>query len=267
MTGAAEGLSFYFFDFDHNIMFLATPILIRNTVTREVMEISTGEFANVQPRLGQPGKWGEYAVFDGSFSHFRDVPASQLQPGQKQRFVEDVDRATKSDDGKWKGPSWNLFAYACEKQRSVSIVTARGHDPETMKAGIRVLAEKDLIVREPNYHTVFPVGNDEVRRAQLGDCDLIMTTPALKKAAIIKSVEKALVKYGSEPKHRFGMSDDDPNNVRLIISAIRDCKKQNPGKRFFVIDTNYDENVKLEVFPVDMPVTSNPNLAADGPLK
>jgi hypothetical protein len=230
------------------------------------MEISTGEFANIQSRLGQPGKWGEYAVFDGSFSHFRDVPAGQLQFGQEQRFVQDVGRAIESGDGKWKGPSWKLFAYACEKQRPVSIVTARGHDPETVKAGIRVLADKSLIVKEPNYLTVLPVGNDEVRRAELGDGDLIMTTPALKKAAIIKSVEKALVKYGSEAEHRFGMSDDDPNNVRLIISAMRDCKKQNPGKRFFVIDTNYDENVKLEVFPVDMPVTGPASLAADEPL-
>jgi hypothetical protein len=267
MTGTAGGVSFYFFDFDDNIMFLATPILIRNTVTREVMEISTGEFANIQSRLGQPGKWGEYALFDGSFSHFRDVPAAQLQPGQEQRFVEDIERAIKSDGGKWKGPSWKLFAYACEKQRPVSIITARGHTPETVKAGIRVLFDNGLIAKEPNYFAVFPVGNDEVRRAQLGDCDLIMTTPALKKVAIVKSVEMALAKYGLEPEHRFGMSDDDPNNVRLIISAMRDCKKQNLDKRFFVIDTNYDENVKLEVFPVDMPVTGHPNLAAEEPLK
>lgn len=267
MAGVTHGISFYFFDFDDNIMFLGTPILIRNTVTREVVEISTGEFADIQSRLGQPGKWGDYAIFDASFSHFRDVPAGQLQPGRRQFFVEDVVRAIESDGAKWKAPSWNLFSYACEKQRPISIVTARGHHPETLKAGIRVLVEKGHITREPNYHTVFPVGNDEVRRQQLGDCDLIMTTPALKKAAIIKSVEQALVTYGPEPEHRFGMSDDDPNNVHLIIAAMRDCKQKYPGKRFFVIDTNYEEKVKLEVFPVDMPVTGQPEVDSDEPLK
>lgn len=266
MAEIAHGISFYFFDFDDNIMFLGTPILIRNTVTGEVVEISTGEFANIQSRLSQPGEWGDYAIFEGTFSHFRDVPAEQLQPGRRQFFVEDVARALESDGAKWKAPSWSLFSHACETQRPISIVTARGHHPETLKAGIHLLVEKGYITKEPNYHTVFPVGNDEVRRQQLGDCELIMTTPALKKAAIIESVKQALATYGPEPKHRFGMSDDDPNNVRLIISAMRDCKIQHPDNRFFVIDTNYEEKVKLEVFPFDMPVTGQPEVDSDEPL-
>jgi catechol 2,3-dioxygenase-like lactoylglutathione lyase family enzyme len=52
------------------------------------------------------------------------------------------------------------------------------------------------------------------------------------------------------------MSDDDPNNVVLAISAMRDCKLQFPNKRFFVINTNHDEFVKLEIFPMAHPVTA-----------
>jgi len=51
------------------------------------------------------------------------------------------------------------------------------------------------------------------------------------------------------------MSDDDPKNVDLIIKAMCDCKKKYLDKRFFVIDTHEGEKVKLEVFPVDYPVT------------
>ena len=80
-------------------------------------------------------------------------------------------------------------------------------------------------------------------------------TSALKRIAIRRSVDRALELYGAEPEHRFGMSDDDPKNVNLIIKAMCDCKKKYLDKRFFVIDTHEGEKVKLEVFPVDYPVT------------
>jgi hypothetical protein len=50
---------------------------------------------------------------------------------------------------------------------------------------------RGLLPREPNYHTVFPVGNDAVR-GQLGDERLDLTTPALKRLAIIRSAQQAL---------------------------------------------------------------------------
>jgi hypothetical protein len=80
-------------------------------------------------------------------------------------------------------------------------------------------------------------------------------TSVLKRIAIRKTVDEALSRYGFEPEHRFGMSDDDPKNVDLIIKAMCDCKKKYMGKRFFVIDIHENEKVKLEVFPLDFPVT------------
>ncbi len=252
---SSDGISFYFFDFDDNIMFLSTSIVVRNPVTRETRELSTGEFANVHSLLGQPGDWQDWAMFDGSFKNFRDIPEDQLEPGQKQHFVNDVEAAVSGPDDSWQAPAWPLFVHACAAQRPVSIVTARGHSPATLQAGVRVLVDKGLIPKEPNYHTVFPVGNDDVRRDQLDDPDLEITTPALKKRAIMQTVDKALERYGAEPQHRFGMSDDDPKNVHLIISAMAECKKKYLDKRFFVINTHMGEKVKLEVFPVDFPVT------------
>lgn len=253
-----EPVSFYFFDFDDNIMFLGTRILVRNTETREVRELSTGDFANVHPLLGKAGKWEDWAMFDGSYGYFRDIPPDQLEPGEEQYFARDVREAIAAEGDTWQAPAWKLFAYACEEQRPVSIVTARGHSPETLKAGVRVLVEQGLIAREPHYHTIFPVGNDDIRREQLDDPDLEATTPRLKKRAIIQSVEKALEIYGQEPEHRFGMSDDDPENVSLIIRAMCECKKKHLDKRFFAINTHLNEHVKLEVFPIDYSVTERP---------
>jgi predicted enzyme related to lactoylglutathione lyase len=61
------------------------------------------------------------------------------------------------------------------------------------------------------------------------------------------------------------MSDDDPANVVLAISAMRDCKLKYPDKRFFVINTNGKEFVKLEIFPMSDPVTARNHLLGGVP--
>lgn len=249
----SKAQSFYLFDFDDNIMFLDTPILIKNTVTKEIVSVSTGDFANIHPLLGISGNWINFSMFNGSYLHFSDITKEEIEQGKEQYFVEDIKKAIRQDIEKWQAPSWELFKYACEKKRPVSIVTARGHSAETIKAGIDVLVENGLISQTPNYHTIYPVGNDQVR-LDLGDTDLELSTPALKKCAIISTVKKALEKYGSEPDHFFGMSDDDPSNVSLIITAMCECKKMYQNMRFFVINTHLGEKVKLEVYPDNMPV-------------
>lgn len=258
MSDPHEHISLYFFDVDDNILFLGTKIFIRNTVTGEEVPLSTEEYAATHPHLGRPGRWEDFREFDGSFRQFRDISADQLRPGQRQYFVEDVEKAVGSGGTAWQGPSWPMFVHACQTQRPVSIVTARGHSPDTLRAGIRLLADRGLIAREPNYLAIFPVTNGEVRKTQLDDPNIDMTTPALKKRAILKTVEQAIHKWGGTSDLRFGMSDDDPKNVELIIRAMIECKKKYPGKRFYVINTHRGEEVKLEVFPYDSAANTDP---------
>lgn len=267
MTTEPGGTSFYLFDFDDNIMFLPTPIFVRDTETKEEKALSTGEFATVHPQLGKPGRWESFAVFDGSFRNFRDLSADEVGAGRKQHFVADIERALDSDPEAWQGPAWQVFVYACEKQRPLSIVTARGHSVETLRAGVEVLVDRRLISREPNYQTVYPVSNADVRRDHLDDPDLELTTPVLKKRAILRIVEQAMEDFGTDAELRFGMSDDDPSNVSLIIRAMAEAKNKYTDKRFFVINTHAGQKVKLEVFPVDFSVTGSTLLAdpsADG---
>jgi hypothetical protein len=283
MAASFDRTSFYFFDFDDNIMFLSTLIFIINKKTKEIKRLTTGDFANIQPQLGKRGKYQYYDIFDetvdsakygrlhGSFNNFLDIPIDELKSGQKQHFVLDVEKAIQNADKKsWQAPSWDLFTYACKQQRPISIITARGHSPETLKAGVRVLVEKGLIPQEPNYLTVFPIANDDVCRElcreQPNVFELKRNTPALKRIAIRKSVDKAIERYGSKPEHRFGMSDDDPQNVDLIIKAMCDCKIKYPDKRFFVINTHAGEMVKLEVFPFNYSMTSQLEIVSDNLL-
>jgi len=128
------------------------------------------------------------------------------------------------------------------------VITARGHHPKTIRQGIRLFVEGSFLPREPNYLSIFPVSNPDVR-TRLGDGEAKLTIAALKKAAIRASVERAIEVYGANPHHRFGMSDDDPHNIELIVEEMRSLKQMHPGMSFFVIETQEGRFVKWEIYP------------------
>lgn len=243
--------SFYLFDIDDNLLFLTTELYLWNAETGEELAVSSGKFAEVQPRLGQTGEWHAWSAGERTFRDFRDQPG--VAP-RDQQFVKDLIKAI-DGGGKWQGPSWPLLVHAATNQRAIAVVTARGHHPATIKAGLEVLAERGLIEAVPPILNLYTVTNEEVR-AQVGAADPALTVPSVKKLAIKHAVKTALDTYGHDAPHRFGMSDDDLGNVALAISAMRDCKLDHPDKRFFVINTNHIEFVKLEVFKMEHPATA-----------
>lgn len=250
------GRSFYFFDFDDNVAYLSTPIILFHKKTGEEISLSSGEFAENHRDIGKSGKYENYFMEfndeSGSFRHFRDkkFTATQVRSGIKQTFIQDIEKALENADHVWKAPSWNSFYHATYNQRPVSLITARGHHPETIKAGIDLMVKDGHLPISPNYHSIFPVSNVDIRK-ELGDLNLTKTVPELKKDAIRFSVEKALEDYGNSPFHRFGMSDDDPKNIELITEEMRELKFKYPDMSFFVIQTFKDSYTKFEVLPYE----------------
>ncbi len=246
------GRSFYFFDFDDNIAMLATPIVLFEKGTGHALKISSGSFAQEQARIGKSGLYENYEIdWDhqtGSFKYFRDHHEDELHRlGMKQQvFIEDVAHALGLDDFQWKGPSWTCFSHATFNQRPISIITARGHSPSTIQQGINVFVQQGLLPLYPNYLGIYPVNHPETRQ-KLGDAALVMSVAELKKKAIRASVERAIDVYGYSDHHRFGMSDDDPKNLQLILDEMRDLKKDYPRMSFHVIDTAHGRFVKHEV--------------------
>jgi predicted enzyme related to lactoylglutathione lyase len=248
----ADGsISFYFFDIDDNLLFLPTELYLWNAERQIEQAVSSGEFAQIQNELGRAGKWQAWAIREDTFRRFRDQPGIAAA---EQSFVVDLLK-TASTATPWQGPSWPLLVHAATKQRPIAMVTARGHEPATIEYALGVLVERGFLPAVPPILGIYTVSNPGVR-AKLGAADPAMTIPSVKKLAIKDAVKNALERYGANPPHRFGMSDDDPNNVVLAISAMRDCKLIYPDKRFFVINTNHDEFVKLEIFPMNHPVTA-----------
>lgn len=251
MGSSDQSMSFYLFDIDDNLCFLPTRLYLWNAESQMEQAVDSGEFARVQNYLGRSGEWQAWAIREETFRDFRDRPDV---PPEEQTFVKDLLGAVETSS-RWRGPSWPLLVHAAEKQRPIAMVTARGHEPTTIEAGLRALVARGLLPSLPPILGIYTVTNSGVR-ARLNAADPAMTVPSIKKLAIKDIVEKALALHGPELPHRFGMSDDDPNNVVLAISAMRDCKQKYPDKRFFVINTNHDEFVKLEIFAMTHPVTA-----------
>jgi len=246
------GRSFYFFDFDDNVAYLSTPIIIFHKVTGAEIALSSGEFAAEHKNIGKSGAYADYFMdfndAHGSFRHFRDKELNpiEVKAGKKQGFVQDILKALEEVDTHWKAPSWEYFYHATYNQRPVSLITARGHHPTTIIEGVSHMVEAGHLPLNPNYHSIYPVSNVQIRK-ELGDHDLKQSVAELKRHAIRASVEKAIDKYGYSPFHRFGMSDDDSKNVELITEEMRDLKRKYPEMSFFVIETFKDSFSKREV--------------------
>lgn len=247
------GRSFYFFDFDDNVAFLSTPIFIFHKRTGQELALSSGEFAEQSAAIGRSGPYEEFEVrFDddsvGSFRCFRDVDLNLVDRlvGRKQAFVRDLATALGYPEFQWKGPSWSCFYHAVFNRRPVSVITARGHHPDTIREGMKLLEEQGHLPHEPNFLSLYPVSHRETQLA-LGFAERA-SVAEMKKAAIRASVLKAFEVYGYSPHHRFGMSDDDPKNIELITEEMTELKKEFSEISFFVIKTCKGEFVKREVF-------------------
>ncbi|MGE5085109.1 MAG: hypothetical protein ACM3MG_02340 [Bacillota bacterium] len=246
------GRSFYFFDFDDNIAFLTTPLILFHKETESELLISSGDFAHHGNAIGKSGPFAEYRINEcdltGTFRNFRDRDISETEKllGKSQIFVQDVAAALGFPDFQWKGPSWECFYHATFNQRPLSVITARGHHPDTLKDGIRVFVKNKVLPLEPNYLSVYPVSHKPTRTV-LGDADFTQGTAELKQRAIRASVEKAIELYGFNAHHRFGMSDDDPKNIELIVEEMTRLKARFPEMSFFMIETQHGDFIKHEV--------------------
>jgi hypothetical protein len=246
------GRSFYFFDFDDNIAFLSTSLVLFHKETNEELFLSSSEWALHHATIGKAGPYEDYKInyddLTGSFRNFRDIEISEVEKlsGKPQLFVEDVQQALKLPDLQWKGPSWHCFYHATFNQRPISIITARGHTAPTIQEGVREFIRAGYLPTEPHYLSVYAVSNKQVRE-HLGDSKYTASIAELKQRAIRASVEKAIEVYGYSPHHRFGMSDDDPKNIQLVVEEMTRLKSQYPEMSFFMIETHGGDFIKHEI--------------------
>ena len=133
-------LHYWAFDWDDNILHMPTKILMDQKVGDNWLpvEVSTAEYANVRNdkqnyrlRNDNPSE---------AFSQFRDGG-----PRGKSAFLEDVKKALSTNQT---GPVWNNFKMCLSDGAIFAIVTARGHEPETIKQAVEYVIDNNLSEEE-----------------------------------------------------------------------------------------------------------------------
>ncbi|MBI4347593.1 MAG: hypothetical protein HY553_12110 [Elusimicrobia bacterium] len=233
------------FDWDDNIFYMPTKIVLFNTKTGEEKLVTTEEYAHIRQKVEKgEGEWAGYKTDDdpktGSFRYFLDA-------GGKNYFLEDIKAALEGKKAAWQGPSWDAFVFALSRPETAArttIITARGHSAENMLEGLRYLQSRGHIKHLPQVVNLHGVGHAKYK-----------ATAASPSAAKVKVMRDVLDEISAQPLeddappvlsqngkskkplHLWGFSDDDWGNFDAAVKALSEDVKA--GKY---------ANVKITVF-------------------
>lgn len=248
----------YSFDWDDNIINMPTTIkVVKNG---EKIEVSTDEYANIR---NNP----EYSLGDDAFDNFIS----------DEKFLSDLEEAIKT---KSFAPSFNKFKEALIFANPISIITARGHDPKTLRSGMDIVIsntfdEGELSDMLENIQERFSetegLDAQETLKIYLDSHDYHPVTSEIfaekfglsagsasnpehnKKIAFRDYVEKIIAKTKEMVNTKYnklsiGFSDDDLGNIRTIQDFIEtELKYEFPDVKFTIYDTSDGGNKKIVV--------------------
>jgi hypothetical protein len=248
----------YSFDWDDNIV--SMPTTIKVVKNGEKIEVPTDEYANIR---NNP----EYSLGDDAFDNFIS----------DDKFLSDLEEAIKT---KSFAPSFNKFKEALIFANPISIITARGHKPETIRRGMDIVisgtfSEDELSDMLENIQERLPETKDmdaqETLKKYLDSHEYHPVTSEIfaekfglkvgsasnpehnKKIAFRDYVEKIINKtkemVGTKyNKLSIGFSDDDLGNIKAIEGFIEtELKYEFPDVKFTIYDTSDGGNKKIVI--------------------
>ena len=238
-------LKYYAFDWDDNIVHMPTKIVVKDDNGEEV-GMSTEDFAEHRHHIGKEDfEYKGHTIVGYAENPFRNFRTE----GDKEFLIDAMKAKT--------GPAFNDFREAINNGSIFSIITARGHNPNTLKEAVYNYIvsgfngiDKDQLVKNLKKYRSF-VGEEE-----MSDDELIKTYLALNKyhpvsfgdeggatnpeeakvramkdfVDYIKGMAAVLNKrawlkndVGNKfvpAKPQIGFSDDDPKNVEVMKKAF-----------------------------------------------
>lgn len=223
VTNCNEQVAGWAFDWDDNVMFMPTQVILYSKTSNETINISTHEFAIFGPSIGKEGKYKDYEVrstaYENSFKYF-----SEDNTNKENYFLNDIIASINDTNEDWKGPVWDEFIYALNNEKSANwtvILTARGHSAESIYAGLEYLQSNGIIKYLPKLSNVHAVSNPKY--------DNYEGSTSAKKARVIKEILDQInlcnindVKktevfdqdgQNKKPLHVWYFSDDDIKNI------------------------------------------------------
>jgi hypothetical protein len=223
----------YDFDWDDNVFFMPTKIVLFDKRTGEERPVSTGEFAIIREKVGKEGEWARYELRNdpatGSFRYFRDGPNGENY------FLEDLKAALAEGvppggRARFMGPSWDAFVRAMESEAIASwstIITARGHSAAAMYEGLKLLQKHGYIKHLPRLENLFAVSNPKYKGTA--------ADPSAIKAEVMKQLLDRVQALGvsddmmevvdpngrgKRKMHIWGFSDDDFGNFETALKVL-----------------------------------------------
>jgi hypothetical protein len=231
-------IKYYAFDWDDNIMFMPTKIILLSENDDEI-EMSTEDFAEHRHQIGvEPFPFKGTTIVGYASDPFRYFGVQ----GDK-RFIIDCMVAPL-------GPSWNDFVECINGGSIFSIITARGHNPNTLKEGVYnlVMANKNGInsrTLAENLYRYRNIGNE-------------VTGKNKAKALTPKELREYLDLCRFYPVSFGEGSATNPEEgkikaMREFISYCKDMAKEIGEKAFFKNDVENNEILPIIGFSDDDP--------------
>jgi hypothetical protein len=243
----------YSFDWDDNIVNMPTLIRMIKYENGEwkATQVSTEEFSKVRNDKN-------YKLDDDAFYNFRE----------EKEFIKDLKKALEDESF---APSFNKFKEALIYANPISIITARGHQPITLRKGMdliisRTFNEEELSEMLSNIQQTYPetkyltpdktlevyLDNIEyhpVSSIEFADKFGLEHSSAVnpeenKKLAFRNYVRKVMNGANKMVNSKYnklsvGFSDDDLGNVNAMVNYIKEeLQYEFPEMSFVVYDTS-----------------------------
>lgn len=249
-----KSLKYYLFDWDDNILCMSTNIHLDHLVDGEWVreDVSTEKFATVRHFINDyyNGKESEWRYFKDNpnmtYSDFRD-----FGPSGDKIFLQDTKNAISENNF---GPVWYEFLGCMIKGSLFAIITARGHEPETIKNCVKwiiynILTDDQfelMIENLKKFNELFnedfsDLSDEELIDNYLNLCDFIgvssswfanqfnvkdggkSASPENFKLMATKYFVDKINKYGDilGCKIKIGFSDDDLSTIKAIDNFFK----------------------------------------------
>jgi hypothetical protein len=125
-------MKYYAFDWDDNIVFMPTEIILLDNNDEEV-GMSTHDFAKYRGDIGKK----DFKYRGTTIVNYANLPFRQFKVEGDEQFLKDIMIAKT-------GPAFSDFKEAINNGSIFSIITARGHNPETLKKAVKIYIDNDF---------------------------------------------------------------------------------------------------------------------------
>ena len=219
-----HNLKYYAFDWDDNILFMPTKIIVLDKAGKEV-GMSSEDFAAHRAKIGQEEfDYEGHVIKDYAPNAFR-----YFRPQADRKFIKDAIEADHL------GPSWESFKECLNSASIFAIITARGHSPAAIKRAVYelIIRNKDGInsaevyknIRK--YNEIFKRGDrDGSIQNYLNLCKFYpvsnpkfagsMGKPEEAKKLALRKFAEYCSDFNQGRVIKLGFSDDDPKNIDVI---------------------------------------------------